>query len=82
MNDFFIFSIVFLIILLLIGFIRIFLGPTAIDRVLALQLFGTISVAIIILLSTIMGESFFIVALVFALLSAITSIAFIKRVWV
>ena len=82
MSSFFIFSILFLIILLLIGFIRIFLGPTAVDRVLALQLFGTISVAIIILLSSLMGEHFFNVALVFSLLSAITSIAFIKRVWV
>ena len=81
MSNFYIFAIIFLIILLLIGFIRIFLGPTAVDRILAMQLFGTISVAIIILLSSLMGRDFFTVALVFSLLSAITSIAFIKRLW-
>ncbi|MCL4553647.1 MAG: monovalent cation/H+ antiporter complex subunit F [Actinobacteria bacterium] len=65
---------------MLLGFIRVERGPTAADRMLAAQLFGTTGVALMLLLA----EAFQVpalrdVALVLALLAAVTGIAFVKR---
>ncbi|MDF1578494.1 MAG: monovalent cation/H+ antiporter complex subunit F [Desulfobulbales bacterium] len=64
------------------GLIRILRGPTAADRMMAAQLFGTCGVAILLLLArgleTLIVED---VALVFALLAALSSVAFVRRAW-
>ena len=57
-------------------------GPTAADRMLAAQLFGTTAVAILLLLAEASGSAALRdVALVFALLAAVTAVAFVRRAW-
>jgi multicomponent Na+:H+ antiporter subunit F len=65
------------------GLIRVARGPTPADRMVAAQLFGTTGVAILLILSLAMEESVLAdVALVFALLAVVVSVAFVKRGWV
>ncbi|MBM9537120.1 monovalent cation/H+ antiporter complex subunit F [Desulfobulbus alkaliphilus] len=65
-----------------IGLIRILRGPTVADRMLAAEFFGTVTVAIILLLAIAMDKSvYYDVALVFALLSALAVVAFVTRGW-
>ncbi len=72
----------FLLLTLVVGLWRVLHGPTAADRMLAAQLFGTTAVACLILLSQALKQPSFIdVALVFALLAVVTAVAFIKRFW-
>lgn len=64
------------------GMWRVLLGPTAADRMLAAQLFGTTAVAILLLLAEAAGSAALRdVALVFALLAAVTAVAFVRRAW-
>ncbi len=82
MQNLYIILALFLLLNLLAGMWRILKGPAAADRMLASQLFGTTAVAILLLLAQI--ESLMAlrdVALVFALLAAITAIAFVRRNW-
>jgi multicomponent Na+:H+ antiporter subunit F len=73
---------VFLLLNLAAGLWRVMSGPTAADRMLAAQLFGTTAVAVLLLLAEAMGEpSFRDIALVFALLAAVAAVAFVQRVW-
>ena len=72
----------FLLLNLGAGMWRVLRGPTAADRMLAAQLFGTTAVAVLLLLA----ESSAIaalrdVALLFALLAAVTAVAFVRRAW-
>jgi multicomponent Na+:H+ antiporter subunit F len=61
---------------------RVLRGPTAADRMLAAQLFGTTAVAILLLLAEASGGAALRdVALVFALLAAVTAVAFVRRTW-
>ncbi len=72
----------FILITLVIGLVRVFWGPTRADRILSAQLMGTTGVAIILLLSEAMQMSSLVdVALIFALLSAVTATVFITRFW-
>jgi multicomponent Na+:H+ antiporter subunit F len=72
----------FLLANLLAGLWRAVRGPTAADRLLLAQLFGTTAVAMLLLQARDTGvDSLRDVALVFALLSAITAIAFVRRAW-
>jgi multicomponent Na+:H+ antiporter subunit F len=72
----------FLLANLAAGLWRVMRGPTAADRMLAAQLFGTTAVAVLLLLAEGMGEpSFRDIALVFALLAAVAAVAFVQRVW-
>ena len=72
----------FLLLNLVAGIWRVLLGPTPADRMLAAQLFGTIAVAILLLLSKATNHSSLLdVALIFALLAAITAVAFVRRAW-
>jgi multicomponent Na+:H+ antiporter subunit F len=72
----------FILITLVIGLLRVFWGPTRADRILSAQLMGTTGVAIILLLSEAMQmPSLVDVALVFALLSAVTATVFTTRFW-
>lgn len=73
----------FLLITLVAGLWRVLRGPTAADRMLAAQLFGTTAVACLLLLAEFFKISALIdVALVFALLAAVTAVAFAQRGWV
>jgi len=64
------------------GMYQVLRGPTPGDRMLAGQLFGTIAVAILILIAEATGDTALVdVALVFALLAAVTVVAFVRRAW-
>jgi multicomponent Na+:H+ antiporter subunit F len=64
------------------GLARILRGPTAADRMLAAQLFGTTGVAVLLLLARGLANPFFRdIALVFSLLSVLTAAAFVKLFW-
>jgi multicomponent Na+:H+ antiporter subunit F len=70
----------FLLFNIFVGVFRLALGPTAADRMLVVQLFGTTGVAILILLSAALSKPALVnVALVFALLAVMTIVAFVKR---
>lgn len=72
----------FLLLNLLAGLWRAVRGPTSADRLLLTQLFGTTAVAILLLQSRQVDlGALRDVALVFALLSAITAVAFVRRAW-
>lgn len=72
----------FLVLNLCAGMWRVLRGPTAADRMLAAQLFGTTAVAILLLLAEAAGSAALRdVALVFALLAAVTAVAFVRRAW-
>ena len=74
--------VLFLLLTLGAGMWRVLRGPTAADRMLAAQLFGTTAVAVILLVAQATGNAAFRdVALVFAILAAVTSIAFVKLAW-
>jgi multicomponent Na+:H+ antiporter subunit F len=63
---------------LIAGLVRILLGPTDTDRMLAAQLTGTTGVGILLLLSRAMRHPGLVdVALVFALLAAVAAVAFV-----
>lgn len=67
---------------IIVGLFRILRGPTAADRMVTAQLFGTCGVAILLLLGTGMGNPVLLdIALVFALLAALTTMTFIRRTW-
>ena len=73
---------VFLLLNIGAGMWRILRGPTAADSMLAAQLFGTTAVAILLLLAQATGNAALRdVALVFALLAAVTAVAFVQRAW-
>ncbi len=72
----------FLLINLCAGIWRVLQGPTVADRMLAAQLFGTTVVAILLLLAHALEKpALRDVALVFALLAAVTAVAFVQRAW-
>lgn len=71
-----------LLLSVVLGLLRIVWGPTAADRMMAAQLFGTCGVAILLLLARGLGQLVVEdVALVFALLSALATVAFVRRAW-
>lgn len=73
---------VFLLLNLTVGLWRIARGPTTADRMLAIQLLGTTTVAILLLLAqaTAMPAARN-VALVLALLAAVMAVSFVRRGW-
>lgn len=59
--------------------IRGILGPTVFDRILAANLFGTKIVVVIVLVGHYMGTEFFLdVALIYALINFISTIALLR----
>ncbi len=73
----------FLLLTLLAGLWRVLRGPTAADRMLAAQLFGTTAVACLLLLAQAFEQpALRDVALMFALLAAVTAVTFVRRAWV
>ena len=72
----------FLLLNLGAGLWRVVQGPTAADRMLAAQLFGTTAVAVLLLLAQASARpALRDVALVFALLAAVAAVAFVRRAW-
>lgn len=72
----------FLLLNLVAGLVRVTRGPTAADRLIAALLFGTTGVAMLALLANAMAiPALLDVALVFALLAAVTGAAFAQRAW-
>jgi len=72
----------FLLSTLVAGLWRVVRGPTAADRMLAAQLFGTTAVACMLLLAQAFDRPpLRDVALVVALLAAVTAVAFVRRAW-
>lgn len=64
------------------GMYQVLRGPTPGDRMLAGQLFGTVAVAVLVLLDQVSDTAALVdVALVFALLAAVTVVAFVRRAW-
>lgn len=77
MTTFYTISAVVLLLILLIGGVRVVIGPEHADRMMAVQLFGSCSVAILLLLFTVSRQPALLdIALVLALLSSITLIGF------
>lgn len=69
----------FLVLTVLAGLVRVARGPTLADRILVTQLFGTTGVAVLLILAADPGRaSLRDVALVFAVLAAVTVIAFVR----
>ena len=63
---------------ILAGLARVLRGPVPAERMLAAQLFGTAAVAILLLLSQMMAMPALLdVAMVFALLAAVTLVGFV-----
>ena len=82
MATFYIFIATLLLLTLIAGLWRILRGPNSADRMMAAQLFGTTAVAILLLLAQAFDQpALRDVALVFALLAAVTVIAFVRRAW-
>ncbi|MCA9400575.1 MAG: hypothetical protein KC713_03040 [Candidatus Omnitrophica bacterium] len=66
----------------MIGLFRVFYGPTRADRLLAAQLCGTGSVSIFLLLAFALAQDYLLdMALVFAVLTAVSSITFVRLTW-
>lgn len=81
-NAFYLGMALFLLLTLVAGLWRVLRGPTAADRMLAAQLFGTTAVACVLLLAQVYERpALRDVALVFALLAAVTAVAFVRRAW-
>jgi multicomponent Na+:H+ antiporter subunit F len=69
---------VFLALNLAAGMLRVYWGPTAADRMLAALLFGSTTVAVLLLLADILDVTALRdVALLFVMLAAIISVAFV-----
>jgi multicomponent Na+:H+ antiporter subunit F len=80
MSAFLLASALFLLITIAAGMVRVLRGPTDGDRMLAAQLFGTTGVAILLLLAEALEEPALVdVALVFALLAAVATVAFVRQ---
>ncbi len=69
-----------LVLLLALGLWRVYLGPGEADRMLAVQLLGSTTVGILVLLATLLNlPALLVVALLFALLAVLVAVAFVRR---
>lgn len=67
---------------MVLGLVRVWLGPDLADRMLTAQLFGTTGVALLLVLSELQQmPSLRNVALTLALLAVMATVAFVSRVW-
>jgi multicomponent Na+:H+ antiporter subunit F len=77
MTELFMLSALGLMLSLFLGLLRVFLGPDAGDRMLAIQLIGTAGVGILLLLKVLLNQPALLdVALLLALLAAVAAAAF------
>jgi multicomponent Na+:H+ antiporter subunit F len=75
-------SALILLVAIAMGMLRILLGPTAADRMMSAQLFGTSGIAILLVLAKGMEKEVLLdIALVFALLAVLATMTFIRRTW-
>lgn len=82
MQAFYLLMALVLLITILFGLVRVVRGPTAADRMLAVQLFGTTGVALVLLLAKgLVQPRLYDVALVLAVLAAIVLIGFVRLYW-
>ena len=73
---------VVLLLNILAGMTRIARGPSPADRMITAQLFGSLGVGILLLLAQAIAlDGLRDVALVFALLGGLATVAFVNRVW-
>lgn len=80
MNAFHLGAALCLLLMIVAGLRRAIAGPSAADRVLSAQLFATLGVAIVLLLSKAEGSRSGVdLAVVFALLAAVFSVAFARH---
>ncbi|MGF1470652.1 MAG: monovalent cation/H+ antiporter complex subunit F [Rubrobacteraceae bacterium] len=80
MNELYLILAVFLLLNLLAGLARVLRGPTLQDRMLAVQLFGTVGVGVLLVLAESLNSTALRdVALVFALLGGVAAVAFVRR---
>ncbi len=80
MTTVFLAAAVFLLLNIAVGLIRVWRGPSAADRMLAAQLFGTTGTAILMLLAAGLAQPALLnVALVAALLASIATVVFVRR---
>ena len=70
-----------LLLSLVAGLVRVWRGPTAADRMLSAQLFGTTGIAILLLLAETGHDALRHIALVLALLALMATTAFASRGW-
>jgi multicomponent Na+:H+ antiporter subunit F len=78
MNEFLLGSAVFVLAMVALGLVRVKLGPGSADRMMAAQLLGSGSIAVLLLASTATGVDAVVdVALTLALLAAFASVAFV-----
>ncbi|MBR1368286.1 monovalent cation/H+ antiporter subunit F [Methanocalculus chunghsingensis] len=81
MNDIFYAAILALLLLILVAGIRLVIGPTVPDRVVALDTINTLMVGSMILLAAYLGQTIFVdVAIVYALLSFLGTLAISKYI--
>nr|WP_312579877.1 monovalent cation/H+ antiporter complex subunit F [Sedimentibacter sp.] len=75
MTEILIFAIIFMSIVVIGSIYRAIKGPTAADRLIAINVIGTKTIILILMISLVFKENFFVdVALVYALISFISSI--------
>jgi multicomponent Na+:H+ antiporter subunit F len=78
MTEFLLAAAVFVLLMVALGLVRVKLGPGYADRMMAAQLLGSGSIAVLLLVSTAIGvDSVVDVALTLALLAAFASLAFV-----
>jgi multicomponent Na+:H+ antiporter subunit F len=79
MDEIYFFLAFLLLLSVVVGLGRVFAGPTPADRILAVQLAGTGGVAVLLVLARAANLGTLLdVVLVYALLAAVTQIAFVK----
>lgn len=82
MADLYFIAVLILLVNMLIGLARALRGPTAPDRMLSGELMATTAVAALLLLSAATEiDALVDVALVFALLSVLAVVTFVRRTW-
>jgi multicomponent Na+:H+ antiporter subunit F len=80
MNGFLTFAALILALSLLLGLVRVFIGPSVEERMLSIQLVGTSGVGLVLLMGYLLDlPSSLDVALVMALLAAVSVVAFTRR---
>ncbi len=81
MADFLLAAATFVLVMVALGLVRILRGPEDADRIMAAQLLGTGGIAALLLLAAATGVRAAVdVALVFALLAAFASAAFVQGI--
>ncbi|MDH3349490.1 MAG: monovalent cation/H+ antiporter complex subunit F [Desulfobulbaceae bacterium] len=82
MSTFYLSMALILLLSIVTGLYRILRGPTAADRMLAAQLFGTCGVAMMLLLAKGLNQPVIEdIALVYGLLGVLSVVAFVQRAW-